>query len=185
MSIERIRVSLTGGPGGAGVSTFYALDAAALQPDLITFMNVWRNLAPNDVTWHIPDTGDIINEESGDLTGVWTGGADGGFSGTDTGAYVAGAGVRARWLTSGIVAGRRVAGATFLCPLGAANFSPDGLPSTTFLATMLDACNDLVSATPGNMVVWSRPSGSRLGSKHPVVSASIPVQSSYLTSRRR
>lgn len=184
MTIDRVRIELTGGPGGDGVTTMYFLDGAAAQPAVLAFALAWSGALPDDVTLHVADTGDTINAETGELTGVWNGGDDGGYVGTSPDPFIAGSGMRIRWLTAGIVAGRRVSGSTFLVPLAAGIFTTAGVPSTMWVDNFLTAANALIADTAGNMVVWSRPTGSRVGSSHPVVSAAVPVQSSYLTSRR-
>ena len=165
--------------------TMYFLDAAAAQPAVLAFVETWADAAPDDVTFRVPDTGDKINEETGDLTGVWVGGVDGGYVGQSPDPFIAGTGMRVRWLTGGIVRSRRVSGSTYLVPVAAGIFTTAGVPSTTWVDNFLTAANTLIASTPGNMVIWSRPIAGAGGSDHPVVSATVPVQSSYLTSRRK
>lgn len=184
MSIERLQVALTGGPGGNGVWTTYWLDAAAAQPQVLDFCAAWRNGMPDDVTLSVPDTGDVINEETGDLTSVWAGGTDGGYAGIGSAGWAAGVGMMIGWRTAGIVDGRRVNGRSFMVPLVSTVFGTNGLPLTAWVDVFLDEANDLIAHTPGNMQIWSRPKGESLGSTHSVVSATVPVTATSLRSRR-
>jgi hypothetical protein len=184
MTLNRIQVELQGGPGGNGVVTLYGLEAAGLKSAADEFITSWHNLMPNDVIVSSPNTGDVINEETGELTGTWTSGSVVGFTGTDTGTWVAGVGARINWLTAGIVAGRRVQGRTFVVPLGSGAFGTGGLPLTTTIDYLGAWATNLLDEVPGNLQIWSRPSGARAGSKHTITSAFIPVEGTMLRSRR-
>nr|CRY95346.1 hypothetical protein [uncultured prokaryote] len=184
MTIDRLHIELVGGPGGNGVVTFYALDGPAAQPAVKAFADRWHNILPNDVILNVPNVGDTIDEETGDLVDVWTGGTVGGFTGADAGSWAAGVGMRINWRTAGIVRSRRVQGRTFLVPIGAGCFENNGLPKALYVDGIGDWASELVSATPGNLVVWSRPVGDSFGSAHPIVSLSVPVESTMLRTRR-
>lgn len=192
MAIDRVTIELSGGPGGLGITTFWFLDGAAAQPAVRAFADSWQEALPNDITLTVQDQGDRINEETGGLVGTWSGGVVAGYVGIGTGAWAAGVGIRIRWLTAGIVNGRRVSGTTFLVPIMFDGFRDNGVPTVAVLDAYTDAADALIAATPGNMVVWSRPKIDpetdevvRVGSKHAVTSAVVPVIPTSLRTRRR
>lgn len=184
MTIDRVPIELQGGPGGNGVVTLYFLDGAAAQPAVCDFVDVWKNGAPDDVSFLVRDTGDRIDEKSGTLTGVWSGGVESGDLGFQSGPWIAGTGFRINWQTAGLVAGKRVRGRSFIVPLYQGAFNTNGNPDGPWLNTILDAADALIADTPGNLVIWSRPRGDMEGSAHPVVSASVPQSPAGLRSRR-
>jgi hypothetical protein len=184
MSIERVTIEVTGGPGGNGVTSLYFLDAAAAQPAVCDFAEVWSNALPNDCQLLIKNQGDIIDEENGALTGTWSGGATTGFTGLADVAWTAGVGMRIRWQTAGLVRGRRVSGTSFIVPMGATSFGSNGIPIPLWLDGLGDAATALIADTPGNMVVWSRQKGDDLGSRHVVTSPLVPVEAAFLRTRR-
>lgn len=184
MTLARAVIELQGGPGGNGIATFYGLDGPDLRSDVAIFAENWSGILPNDIVLNVPNVGDVINEETGEIVDTWTGGSVVGFTGTAAGTWVAGVGVRIRWRSAGIVAGRRVQGRTFVVPLDAARFDNNGLPTAATIDAVGSWATDLLEGHPGNLQLWSRPSGSRLGSKHTVVSTMVPVEASFLRTRR-
>jgi len=184
MTVERMRVELEGGPGGPGVCTLYFRDAGAAVPAVLAFVDVWAQACPDDVTFTVPDTGDVLNQETGTLVGVWSGGVAGGFVGDSPDPFIAGSGARVRWLTTGLVDGHRVRGSTFLVPVAAGIFTTAGILGTEWVDNFQDAADALIASTPGNMVVWSRPTADRVGTIHNVVSAQVPLTPTSLRSRR-
>ena len=184
MTVERVRIEVTGGPGGNGVTTLYFKDAGVAQPAVRDFAEAWSNGLPNDCQLLVSDLGDRINEETGEIVGSWTGGLTQSFVGLQSGAWIAGVGMRVRWRTSAYVAGRRVQGSSFIVPMAAPCFDVNGLPLAAWLTALGTAATALIEDTPGNMVVWSRPSGERLGSIHNVEESLVPSQGAFLRTRR-
>jgi hypothetical protein len=184
MTIDRVTIELTGGPGGNGITTFYALDGVAAQPAVKALALSWRNLLPDDILLNVPNSGDKLNEETGELVGSWTGGSVGGGTGVDVGPWSAGVGCYISWRTAGFVHGRRVRGRTFIVPLGGNAFETTGLPKTTTVTALGIWATTLVEATPGNMVIWHRPTDGAGGSKHPITSLNVPTVGTSLRTRR-
>lgn len=170
---------------GPGLSTFYFAGAhSGFTADLSDFFQAIDNYFPIGTTVTVPSSGDLIEDSTGELTGTWSDPATGPGTGGGAGAFTQGVGVRVRWGTAGVVAGRRVRGATFLAPMDHDVFSADGTPDPTVRTVISTAASALVTASGSNMKVWSRPAPGRGGSSHTVVAADMPDTPSWLRSRR-
>lgn len=182
----RLRATWSGPPVvGGGVSTFYALDTSPGFPAAVrALLNAAAGSIQAGVTITIPNNGDVIDASTGALTGAWTdGAAPAPIVCTDAGTYAAGVGAQWRWRTSGIVAGRRVTGSTFLVPLGANTYDGDGNIGSVQLTAFNAAAAAYITAAP-YAVIWSRPRPGRAGSSHLITSGSMPDRVSWLRSRR-
>lgn len=185
-NFARARVTWTGGAVvGDGVSTFYfGATAAGIHAGLAAFFDAIKNQFPSTITWGIPGSGDVIDDATGALTGTWTDGADSTVVATGAPSfYVQGAGARVKWLTSGIVAGRRVVGSTFLCPILGEKFSGAGALDDAMRTQFQTAADGLLGISTA-LLVYSRPAPGRAGSMHTVVAAQVPDKVSWLRSRR-
>jgi hypothetical protein len=184
MPMRKVPVSWQTGVGGSGVSVFYTPFGTDATTDLFTFWNALRVYFPTAVTWSIPSSGDVVDETTGFITGAWTGGTAASVIGTVAGNYVGGTGAFVRWQTAGIVAGRRVKGRTFLCPLSTGQFDGNG----TILDAAVTAMNTNVAtlAGTGKLVIWHRPTvhGDGTGSQHAVVSGQVADKVTSLRTRR-
>lgn len=191
-SLWRYRCEWGGVRGGAALSTFYSAAAADISTELGVFFNAIKGALPNSISITVPDTGDVINDANGELTGVWTGGEQTIVLGTSSDAYSAPSGAIFEWLTPGIVAGRRVRGKTFLVPITVTNYDAVGTISASSLGIFQAAAATLVDQAGDNMRVWSRPfepklgddRPARTGSSYPVVAQRVPDKSVILRSRR-
>lgn len=187
-TIKRVRCAWSGSDTvGPGLSTFYFSNASSSHSaDVKTFFDAIKGMFPTGVTITVPDSGDTIDDATGDLVGTWSATGGGSVTGTSTLAFVRGAGFRVRWLTGGIHKGRRVVGTTFLAPIQSDSFTNDGLPGTTTVAAVLTAATALVTSSAGNMLIWSRPSpgGGSDGVSSSVGAAQVPIAASWLRSRR-
>lgn len=191
--IARVRCTWSGtGIIGPGVSTFHiqgdqgALLAAGLN-------NFWQSLMGNlpattNVT--IPAGGEVIDDVTGDLTGVWSGGPGTNKVGTDPGAFAQGCGGRIVWETGGVTGGRRVRGSTFVVPVGAGAYAPDGTLNEV-VRGIWDTASDLLLTGNPTMVIWSKPfehptdpSQNRVGKSSVIEATTIPDKVSTLRSRR-
>lgn len=141
-------------------------------------------LFPAGTTITIPNSGDSIEDTTGELVSVWTGTGGGTVTGTAAGATVLGVGACIGWRTGGILNGRRLRGRTFLVPLGAFVWEPNGTFSTSAM-TQLQATADAIMAT-GGLAVWHRPSTSSAsdGNSYGVTSNTVRDKPAILTSRR-
>lgn len=184
-NIAKIPVSWTGGPGGPGVSVFYA-DAAQTIPTgaIGTFFSAIKTMIPSSYTWTIPASGDIHDSATGALVGSWTQGSPQVIAATGSPtSYAASAGVVVRWTTDGIVNGRRVRGRTFLVPVVAAIYTSGGVLSTQ-VAVFQSAASALVTSSGANLRIWHRPRAGSAGSAHPISGAFVPSIAAVLRSRR-
>ena len=148
------------------------------------YFDTLKSFIPNGVTITVPNTGDTINEATGEIDGVWT--ASGGGTVTSTGgagAWVAGVGMRSVWVTGGITRGRRVRGSTFVVPLIAAAYDTDGTLTSGAQSALTTANTFMgVDATFG---VYTRPSpAASNGAFHVALAELAPDRVSWLRSRR-
>lgn len=195
--VSRIRVTWSGTPVvGPGVSTFYLESSvtAGWPAALVTLYTSLKNYVPTGVSWTIPNTVDLLDEATGELTGSNTPGG-GGTVLSSGGAvdYKPGVGGRLRWGTDGIVGGRRVVGTTFLVPMTSQE-TPNGVIQGGTVAAINTAMG-VYQATSGiTPAVYSRPRpagvrngvpvAARSGSIHDITSHSVPVGITWLRSRR-
>lgn len=192
----RLRVTWSGAPViGPGLSTFYALDTSPGFPAAVRAMIAgWASSIPTGTTITVPNNGDVIDPSTGALTGVWSdGSAPAPVTGSGSGTYARGVGAQVRWRTSGIVAGRRVVGSTFIVPMVSLGFDTDGTLGPATITALLTPATAYVAAAP-YACVWSRPFAgdpsatppkpARAGSIHLIGGASIPDRPSWLVSRR-
>lgn len=193
--LYRISAVWTGLTGLPGVSVFYAMD-----PEDTSFIASLRgafaaaaDLFPSTLSIQVENTGDILDDATGTLTGSWSGTAALPVTGVAAVAtHAAGVGLRVRWNTAGIVDGRRVQGRTFLAPISTFNFQSDGTLIPDAIADGQAFGNALVA--DGRFAVWSRPVTAdssatppivgRAGSAHLITGAVVPDQVSSLRSRR-
>jgi hypothetical protein len=184
MAIRKIPVAWQTGAGGSGVSVFYSAFGVDPTVELGTFFNSIKASFPTSVTWDIPQSGDTIDEATGQITGAWTAGTPNSIAGTGAVAYAAGTGIFVRWQTAGIVNGRRVRGRTFLCPTIVNVYEANGTIVAATLTTTITAANLLVGA--GKLVIWHRPSahGMADGSMHTIIGSSVPDKVTSLRTRR-
>ena len=196
MLIDRVRVDLTGFPGGPGVSTFYAIAGPTLVPQVRTFYAAIISQMPAGVVAHVEDAGDSIDDTNGTIGGSWTVAPGTDANSTHSAAYAAASGGLVKWLTSTILDGHRLRGHTFIVPMAGDAFATDGglLPGAA--AILSNAAAALVTASAGNLVVWHRPKHGprpaaggprpviRVGGHGVVTGSSVPTKSAVLRSRR-
>jgi hypothetical protein len=183
-AIRRVPVSWTTGPGGAGVSIFYSAFGTDATAALGTFFNAGKAKFNTGVTWAIPSSGDTIDENTGLITGAWTGGTAASISGTSSGAYAAGTGYYINWLTGTIRNGRKFRGRTFMCPIIITSYATDGTIDNSFLTQMQTDATALAAA--GVLKVWGRPTtpGGSDGISQTVVAGQVPDKVTSLRTRR-
>jgi len=181
--IYRVRSGWTGFPGGPGVTTMYFLDVATAVASVHTFFNDVSNRIPSDVTIQVENTGEILEDTTGDMTGAWSSDAVAGVNGVMSGKYAAPVGACVDWNTDTITAGRRLRGRTFLVPLGGDAFQTDGSIGAADLVVLQAAADALIAAQSASFVVWHRGTGSG-GSNGLVTSAKVPDLAAVLRSRR-
>lgn len=171
---------------GPGISTFYAVgtDGAALAAAVWDFFTSIKDEFPIGVTWTRPTGGETVDDNTGEINGTWTGGTGGTLSGTDSGPFARGVGMRIVWETAGVTGGRRVRGSTFLVPLGASRYQSDGSIIDARVTNVLTAGNALVTAMAGALVILTRNTPAHSGTSHEVTSVTVPDKTTWLTTRR-
>jgi hypothetical protein len=185
-NLARHRTTWLGFPGAPGVTTLF-WDAATSGPNLTawnSFLTAIAGRIPTDVTLQSQNTGDVIDDITGAIIGVWTGATQASVPGSGVGAYAAPAGVHINWRTAGIVRGHRVRGRTFLVPILASAYDSDGSLSSSALTTFRTALATFQAAAAPALLVWHRPVGGAGGDSFPVTSADMPDKAAILKSRR-
>lgn len=185
--LARVRVPWTGtAVVGPSVSTFYFNDAGTgFTANLVSFFDAIKNRVPPGVTWSVPNSGDIINDATGDLEGVWQGGTAQQVTGTGAALYSQGVGFRFVWNTGGVRGGRRVRGSTFICPMDGAMLDATGTLGSAQMATLVTAATSVITDSPNELRIWSKPhTGLSDGTSHAVTSVTVPDAISWLRSRR-
>jgi len=181
--IERIKVVWSGLTGLPGLSVFYGDAGGSANADIKTFFTSIAALFPTPLTWTIPGNGDLVDDATGTLTGIWTNTGGGGtVNAAGSPPYAAGVGAYVNWETSGIVNGRRVKGRTFLLPLFNSAYDNSGTIVNAYVTTLQTAATALVTA--GSTLVWHRP-GTGTGSSFQPGAATVPDQVTSLRTRRR
>lgn len=183
--MDRVRVSWSGAnTTGAGLSTFYFAGASADPAAIYAFFNAIKGAFAPNISWTIPNTGDQVDSETGDLVGTWTDTGGGVVNSAGAGAFTRGAGARIVWNTAGIYRGRRVRGSTFLTGLYGGVYDGNGQVGSATVASLLGAATTLLAATTPNLGIWSRPRLGTAGEFSSVTGASVPSEVSWLRSRR-
>lgn len=184
-SILRVKTSWTGVSGAPFLSTHYFTrtdgDSAAYAADAVAAF--WTGLAgqiDNDLDWNIEGDVAVINDATGQLTGVDTisGGNSGG--GTDSGQACPPAtqGLM-RILTSTVVAGRVLRGRFFI-PGVTENNSNEGVPSGDYLSAAASAFTAMMDSPSSELRVYSPTHNTSA----PVTAGSLWNQWAVLRSRR-
>lgn len=185
MPLNRVRVALTGAGGLPGVWTFHFGTSATDMTALRTFFDAIKSVFPNTVVIGVPNAGDTINEDSGQIEGAWTGPTQASVIGTGgVGAYLSTAGAMVRWNTPLVVNGRRPIGKTFLVPCMASHFSSAGTMAGAIVTTIQTAAQALVVAYAGELKVYHRPKDGHGGVGATIIAATVPGKQVVLRSRR-
>lgn len=184
MSMNRVRCLWQGWPGAPGYTNFYVGTSIVNQTEIRTFFNALITLLPSGLTITVPNTGDVVNEATGVVTGAWSGTANTVVTATGAGNYAGPAGACVNWHTSLLVNGRRPIGRTFLVPIISSAMQTDGSLATTTVSTILTAANLLITNLAGELKVWSRPTPTAAGQNVTVTSANVPDLAVVLRSRR-
>lgn len=181
--LSRLRTVWSGFPGGPGVTTMYFLDTATAVASVHAFWATLAGIIPADVNLQVQNSGDVIEDSTGALTGAWTASAVAVIGGGDGEKYAAPAGACINWLTETIGPHRRIRGRTFVVPLANDAYQTDGSLDATKLGYLQSAADDLVASQSASFVVWHRGTGSD-GTNGLVTAAHVHDFVSILRSRR-
>src|SRR5256885_16833203 len=146
-TMNRVRVAWSGFTGAPGVSTFYLDSATTDLAPLKTFFTSVTSFVPNLVQINIPVSGDQIDSNTGEISGVWVGTGSGvvnGFGGSA--AYSGSSGFCVDWLSATIIAGRRRQGRTFFVPASVNAYQADGTIIESTRTSVLAAASTMISA---------------------------------------
>lgn len=185
-SIVRLRVTLTGTPvtGGGLNVTHWAAGSTSAPAAMNAFWTACATFMPNGITISVPNTGDTINDATGQIDGVWT--ASGGGTITSSGgatSYAQGVGGRVYFFTDGITRGRRVRGEIFVVPVIASSYQSDGTLTSTISGALQTAATTLAGVAAFG--VYTRPQpGLSNGAFHDVLAGIGADNVTWLRSRR-
>lgn len=170
---------------GPGVSTFYFDEAASgFVADVVGLFDALKAYIPAGTTITVDNVGDLIDVDTGELSGQWTDAAAGPVVTSGAGAYSQGVGLRLTWLTSGIRNGRRVRGSTFIVPVIGGAYDATGTPNTTAMTTFSNAASAYMTAIGTTGRIYSRPLPGLVGQASTITSGSVPDAVSWLRTRR-
>lgn len=184
MTLNRVRVLWQNFPGAPGYSNHYVSSAVASQSEIRAFYDAVKGFMPSGMTIQVPSNGDQIEEATGQITGAWSGTAQGIVTCTGTGNYPGSAGACVNWKSNAVVHGRRPMGRTYLVPLTTGSFETNGSIAAATLTAITTAANLLITNLVDGLKVWNRPTPTRAGGQATVISASVPDLAVVLRSRR-
>lgn len=182
--------------GGPGFSIFYATPAQMNPAPFGTFFAALAPFIPLTITITVPNSGQVLDEVTGKVTGVWSTGTQVATPGTGTNTFAPQSGAQVKWYTNSWANGRRVVGRTFFVPLSTGNYAGSGLLSATTCNAIQAAADTLRSQLGNGLQVWHRPiykkapvEGDpptlvRSGAIYPVSSSACPTKPATLNKRR-
>jgi hypothetical protein len=182
--MRKVVVVWAGLSGLPGVSVHYCGDTDDITTNLATWFTAMQSIFPAGLTWSIPSTGDKISDDSGHLTGAWTGGTAATVNASGAQPHAAGTGTFVKWTTGAVVGTRRLQGRTFLAPIMNSAYNNSGGIVAGNLTTLQNACNTLVGSN--KLIIWHRPKTktSNDGTGRLAIGASVSTRVSSLDSRR-
>lgn len=184
MVVEWSGVNIVG--RAVNVLHFDGSDSDVDPADVKTAYTLLQSALPISTTITIPNTGDVIDDATGNLVRVWAGTGGGAVSGSSTDTSAAGVGACVTWNTGAIVGtpAHKLRGRTFLVPLSTFAYDQSG----TLTVAQLAAVNAFATSLRTNNVlgVWHRPttSGGSDGTSSGVISHQVRDKVAILTSRR-
>ena len=190
MTIE-IKAVWTGWIGGPGYSTFHGGggdDASAqdLYNAVYTFFDTIKNLVPTSITITVSPTYRILDTASGALISQANVSAPSpGIVGTGTNAFASVAGMCVNWLTNASAGKKLRVGRTYLIPLTANIWAPDGTVNDSVVTEVAGAAAQLAQDVQAQLVVWKRPVNGAGGVSSAVTGVRVPDEGVVMRSRRR
>lgn len=194
--IRRVRCGMTGFIGAPGVATFYFLDTDTAVASLKTFWDSVGAMMPATVTIQVENTGDILEDTTGEITGSWASDVVAASPGGSDGSYSAPSGAIVSWETNTYLDGRRLRGRTFVVPLSGNQYQTDGTIVNGSLTALAGFGITLITEQSDSLVVWHRPRtakaadgsrpavAARAGGHGLVNSCRVPDRAAVLSSRR-
>jgi hypothetical protein len=195
-----IEMDLSGDVGGAGINRMHwqrtdaaAINVADCNSAAAAWHGVWQGVHAN-----MPFGYTVTTNPAVEIREVDTGAPDdvqqltaipAVVTGSDTGHYAAGVGVRVNWKSSSVRNRRFMRGATLLVPLVSDTFTTGGVVDATFISGLVTTLNTFLAAMASNtleMIVWHRPAKGQTtgGAAGLVTGFSISTVPASLRSRR-
>lgn len=184
VDVFQVRAVWTGFIGGPALNTFHT---GAEPTDLVPFFDFYDAIKagiPTNTTITVEGTGNILDEETGAVTGVWGPLTDRVIDCSGGGDYAGGVGITVRWKTTDFSTGRRLQGRSYLVPTVGAVFGADGLLDSSYRDTVQAAAQDMMEALDPEFGVWHRPVSDAGGNLVTVSSVQVPLTAAILRSRR-
>lgn len=173
MPVGIVRTGWQGTSGGPGLTqlafggtleggtNWDATGAQAVVNAVRTFWSANQANIPDNIVLTVSPIVDIYDTVGGSLVGTYTAATPPAtVTGTSTAVFSMATGIKLNWLTTVIMNGRRVRGATFIVPAASVAFDTNGIVTNsartllqTSSATLLGAANTATHP----MGVWSRP----------------------------
>jgi len=187
MAINRARAIWNNFPGAPAYTTVYT--EGSVTPVLTAlrgFFDSLKALIPSGTTVSFPNSGDILDETTGVVTGAWSATPVTNVVSTATGGsvFAGAAGACVSWRTNNVVAGRRPIARTYLVPLISSSFDNFGTLTTAIQAQIQAAADAAIAASSPGFVIWSRPAPGRAGSTSIITNATVADVAAVLKSRR-
>lgn len=184
MTMNRVKVLWQNFSGAPGYSNHYVGSTTTAQTAIRAFYNALASYIPTGTTIQVPNTGDQVNEATGQITGAWTGTPQSQVTCSGAGNYSGPCGAIVNWRTAEVINGRRPMGRTFIVPLVVGSYDSNGSLSAGTISAIQTAADTLISSLAGELKVWSRPKPTIAGANVTVVSAQVPDMAAILKSRR-
>ncbi|AXH79509.1 MAG: hypothetical protein [Circular genetic element sp.] len=192
--LNRVRATWTNFPGAPGLSPFYLAAGSTNVAPIVTFFTAIKDLFPNGLSITVPSTGDAIDTADNKIVGGWTGSGGGTATSTTTTAPYSGtSGALVHWSTNAVLNGRRLAGRTYLVPLGQTQYANDGSLATTAVTSITNAANALIAALTPSLIVYGPPRDAgtlgptdpgKASISSPAIAATVPDLAVVMRSRR-
>ena len=185
--LMRVRAEWSGlGVVGPGVSTLYFADGGTgVVTAVNSFFAALKPWLSNLVTVSCANSGDVIDDATGEIRSSWTQAGGAASTGTSAQTFAQGVGGRVVWNTGARRHGRLTRGTTYLAPITVQAYGTTGTLSASFVSDALAAATALIGASGNELRVWSRPHpGQADGGSSTVTSATIPGAISWLSSRK-
>ena len=131
----------------------YFLSSETCVVAVRAFWDTVKGAMPTDVSIKVENTGDLIEDTTGELTGAWSQAPVAAVLGSSLGKYGAPCGGIVRWETSTILDGHRLRGRTFIVPMSSDFYATDGSLDVAGIAAFQTAGSDLQSAEAATFVV--------------------------------
>jgi hypothetical protein len=183
-TIARVRTIWQNWPGAPGYTNMYCLTPSSTVPAIRTFFDAVKAILPTGMTLQVPGVGDLLDDNTGAITGQWSTTVPTVVTCTGAGNYAGNAGAVVSWLTGVVINGRRPQGRTFLVPIISGAMDSGGSLSGSTIATVQTAATALVTSAAGDLVIWHRPVAGGGGSNAPISGIRVPDLAASMRSRR-